>query len=114
MLSATSSRPDPLVQPIPPASWPATVTRQYEFPGPAPRGRIETYECRYEINGPAEMVILEIRYSGVEVSEFCEGPAGSFENLHFVDSGGNVWRSLQWTGPRQGLLDLEIIEPYDG
>jgi hypothetical protein len=114
LLSASSSQPDPLVRPIPPASWPATVTRQYELPAPGPQGRIETYECRFEINRPAEMEIVEVTYRGVEISEYCEGPAGSFENLHFADARGMVWRSVQWTGPRQGLIDLEIIEPYDG
>jgi hypothetical protein len=115
LLSAASSQPDPLVTPIPPGQWPAQVTRRYEFPADAPQGRIETYQCRFE-RGPArELVILQVQHRGIEFSEYCAGPAGSFENLHFADAAtGFVWRSLQWLGPRQGLIDLEIVEPYTG
>ena len=115
LLSATSSQPDPLVSAIPPGQWPAGVTRRYEFPADAPQGRIETFECRFEPGAAREIVILQVRHRGVEFSEYCDGPAGSFENLHFADAAtGFVWRSLQWLGPRQGLIDLEIVEPYTG
>ena len=115
LLSARASQPDPLAQAIPPGGWPAGVTRTYEFPADAPRGRMETFECRFERGAAREMVILQVRHRGIEFSEYCQGRAGSFENLHFADaSTGFVWRSLQWTGPRQGLVDLEVIEPYTG
>jgi hypothetical protein len=115
LLSATSSQPDPLVQPIPPGRWPAGVTRTYEFPADAPQGQMQTYRCRFERGAAREVVILEVLHRGIEFSEYCDGPAGSFENLHLADaSTGFVWRSLQWLGPRQGLLDLEIVEPYTG
>ena len=61
------------------------------------------------------MTILQVRYQGVQISETCAGPSGTFENLHFVDaSSGAVWRSLQWVGPKMELLDLQILEPYTG
>lgn len=115
LLSATSSQPDPLVQPIPPARWPSRVTRSYEFPADAPQGLIETFDCRYEPGALREITILEERHRGVEISETCSGPSGSFENLHLVDpADGTVWRSLQWLGPKQGLIDVEIVLPYTG
>ena len=115
LLSATSSQPDPLSRPIPVAAWPAGVTRSYEFPANGPQGRIETFQCRFE-RGPArEIVILDERHQGIEVSEYCEGPTGKFENLHLADaSTGRVWRSLQWTGFRQGNIDIEVVLPYTG
>jgi len=114
LLSAWSSPDDPVARPTPPARWPAAVERTYEFPADGPRGRIETYACRFE-RGPArEMVILQHRHVGVEFSETCTGPAGSFENLHFADAAsGFVWRSLQWTGPKMELLDVQVLEPLD-
>ncbi|MFO1208266.1 MAG: YjbF family lipoprotein [Amaricoccus sp.] len=115
LLSAWSSGPDPLASAIPPARWPARVKRVYELPGEGPQGQIETFECSFERPVPAEMTILQVRYTGVNISEDCSGPSGSFENLHFVDaSTGTVRRSLQWTGPKMELLDLQIIEPYTG
>ncbi len=115
LLSAASSQPDPLTRPIPVANWPAGVTRSYEFPANSPKGRVESFTCRFEVGSRKEIVILGQRHSGIEVSEYCQGPTGSFENLHFADvSSGRVWRSLQWTGPRQGLVDVEIVLPYTG
>jgi hypothetical protein len=115
LLSAWSSQPDPVMRAIPPGQWPARVTRNYEFPAPAPQGRIETFECRFELGAVSEMVIIEQRHRGVEISEYCAGPSGEFENLHFADlSTGFVWRSIQWLGPQQGLLDLQIVLPYTG
>ena len=89
------------------------VERVYELPGEGPQGRIERYTCSFEPGKPAEMVILQVRYTGVEVSETCTGAAGSFENLHFVDAGsGAVRRSLQWIGPKMGNFDMQVLEPY--
>jgi hypothetical protein len=115
LLSAWSSRGDPLAQPTPPGRWPATVRRSYELPADGPLGRVETYDCRFEVGAASEMMILQVRHRGVEISETCSGPAGSFENLHFADAdSGFVWRSLQWIGPKMDLLDLQILEPYTG
>jgi hypothetical protein len=115
LLSSTSSPDDPVVRPTPPSRWPARVTRSYEFPAWSPRGRIETFECRFEFGDVSEIVIIGDRHQGVEVSEYCSGPTGEFENLYFADiRDGFVWRSIQWLGPQQGLLDVEIVLPYTG
>lgn len=115
LLSATSSQPDPLVSAIPPGRWPATVERSYEFPAFAPQGRIETYTCRFSFGEVQELVLVEVRHRGVVVTETCEGDAGSFENLHLADvETGFVWRSLQWVGPQQGVIDLRILVPFTG
>ncbi|MER2510458.1 YjbF family lipoprotein [Amaricoccus sp.] len=115
LLSATSSQPDPLTRAIPPGQWPRQVTRSYEFPSITPAGQILSFTCRFEFGDVTEMVILDQRHRGVQVSETCAGPTGSFENLHFADvSTGFVWRTLQWLGPRQGLVDIEIVLPYTG
>ncbi len=115
MLSAWSSSPDPLNRPMPPASWPRHVKRTYELPGQGPRGTVVTYDCTFEPGATREIVILQVRHRGVEMSETCTGPAGSFENLHLADVGsGFVWRSIQWVGPKMPLLDVQIIDPYTG
>jgi hypothetical protein len=115
LLSATSSQPDPLSRPIPPARWPQQVVRTYEFPADSPQGRVERFACRFEVGPTSDVVILEQGHRVVEFSEYCDGPTGSFENLHLADaSTGAVWRSLQWLGPKQGLIDLEIVLPYTG
>lgn len=115
LLSAASSQPDPLVSPIPPAQWPSSVRRTYFFPNFTPQGRVEVYDCRFAFGAVEEMVIVQRRHRGVLVTETCTGDYGSFENLHFADVGsGQVWRSLQWVGPQQGIIDLEIVVPFTG
>ena len=114
LLSAWSGPQDPLARPTHPDRWPAGVERSYEFPADGPRGRIETYQCSFERGAVREMVILQHRHRGIEFSETCRGEAGTFENLHFADAdSGFVWRSLQWTGPKMELLDLQVIEQLD-
>ena len=114
LLSAWSETPDPLVRPVPPSRWPAGVRRVYELPAEGPQGEIVAFDCYFEPPAPAEMTILQVRYQGVQIPEICAGPSGRFENLHFVDSSGAVWRSLQWVGPKMDLVDLQILEPYTG
>lgn len=114
LLSSWSDPNDPVSHPTPPARWPLTITRNYQFRDIGPEGRIETYICQLERGITREQAILERRFVGVEFSETCRGPAGSFENLYFADATtGFVWRSLQWTGPRTPLLDIQVLEPYD-
>lgn len=113
LLSAWSSGNDPLVRPTPPGSWPSQVDRVFEFPAEGPQGRVERYRCTFERGDMSEMVVLQVRYTGLEMSETCTGAAGSFENLHFVDPAtGAVRRSLQWIGPKMGHLDMQVLEPY--
>ncbi len=115
MLSAWSSGPDPLAAAIPPSRWPGRVQRVYELPGEGPQGEVLSFDCTFEPPVRAEMTILDVHYSGVNISEDCVGPSGKFENLHFVDAAsGVVRRSLQWVGPKMDLLDLQILEPYTG
>lgn len=115
LLSAASSRPDPLVTPIPPGRWPATVTRSYEFHAFAPQGRIETVTCRFEMGAVRDVEIVEQVHRGVEIAEICTNDHLSFENLHLADvNTGMVWRSIQWLGPQQGVIDIEVVVPYTG
>ena len=114
LLSAWTETPDPLSRPVPPSRWPAGVRRLYELPSEGPQGTIVAFDCRFEPRVPAEMTILQVRYQGVQIPEICDGPTGHFENLHFVDASGSVWRSLQWVGPKMDLVDLQLLLPYTG
>ena len=115
LLSAKSGPVDPLATPMPLSQWPAHVQRSYEFPDYGALGRIETFDCRFERGEVTDMVILDQKHRGTQVSEYCDGPSGSFEQLHFADiSTGFVWRTLSWLGPRQGLVDIEVVLPYTG
>lgn len=113
LLSVTPDARDPLVRVTPVAEWPSSVGRRYVFPGDGPRGRVVEVRCRYTVEKPLEMEIVEVVHTGVQVREDCVGDGISFQNQHFADGEtGFVWRSQQWLGEDQGTLDLEIIEPF--
>jgi hypothetical protein len=114
LLSATSTGRDPVAYPTPPAAWPAGLTRQFELPGEGPRGRLLTFECRFERGEARAIEIVEVTHQGIEFSEYCSDGEIEFENLHLADARtGFVWRSIQWTGPDLGSIDIEVIEPLD-
>ncbi|QHQ36691.1 YjbF family lipoprotein [Algicella marina] len=115
LLSVTPDARDPLVVPTPVADWPASIGRRYVFPGNGPQGRVVEVRCRYTVEKPLEMEIVEVTHTGFQVREDCVGPDIAFQNQHFADGrSGFVWRSQQWIGDAQGTLDLEIVEPYTG
>ncbi|NNU79399.1 hypothetical protein HMH01_03010 [Halovulum dunhuangense] len=110
LLSVATSPADPAVRPRPVAQWPASITRTYRFPAEGPDGDARTVTCRFVPGEPREIEIVEITYSGTQVEEICEGDGLSFTNYHFAESEtGFIRRSLQWLGPDQGLIDLEIL-----
>lgn len=111
LLSTVVEAADPLAAPRPLAAWPGEIRRRYVFPGDGPAGRRVEVTCRFEPGERLEITIVEIVHVGRVVQEFCTGDA-SFTNQHLVDiESGFVWRSRQWMGAGQGLIDLEVIEP---
>lgn len=115
LLALTPGADDPLVRARPVSSWPAQVTRIYRFPGRGPGGRALSVQCTYTPGETRQIEIVEITYTGIQVAESCTGGGVAFTNYHFADARtGFVWRSLQWLGPEQGFVDLEVLEPYTG
>lgn len=106
------ARADPLVTARPIEDWPTQVTRVYRFPGQGPEGLRLSVTCRYEPGDTLDIEIVEISHSGQQIVEVCVGDGVTFSNDLFADSEtGFVWRSLQWLGPEQGRLDVEVVEP---
>lgn len=115
LLSVATGPNDPVTRAIPLQNWPAQVTRTYRFPGRGPGGVARTVTCTYQPGEPREIEIVEVVHSGIQVAEHCAGDGVSFTNYHLADRHtGFVWRSIQWLGPDQGAIDLEVIEPFTG
>ena len=104
---------DPVAYPRPIAEWPKNFQRTYTV---AFRGTGETIEV-YCSNNPGRAGTLDIVEMVVrvqEVSTTCSGPDTEFTNTHYVEpSTGFIWRSAQWTGPVQGVLQYENLEPLE-
>ncbi|MEM7614297.1 MAG: YjbF family lipoprotein [Pseudomonadota bacterium] len=106
---------DPLVTPRPIEDWPARVMRIYRFPGNGPDGEVLRVTCRYAPGDTLELEIVEVTHQGQQIVETCVGDGIRFDNDLFADvETGFVWRSLQWVGPQQGRLDIEVVAPIGG
>lgn len=115
LLSVTTSAADPLVRARPVPDWPAELRRTYRFPGRGPGGDARLVTCRYMPGATREIEIVEVVHRGIQVEERCRGEGLDFTNHLFADArSGFVWRSIQWLGPDQGAIDVEIIEPFTG
>ena len=105
---------DPIVRPRPVADWPARITRQYQTVGTGPTGVVTTVTCSYSSLGAQQVDLPAAPASLVRMQEACEGDGQRFRNLYDVEPGtGRIWQSGQWTGPLQGAMEIQVLEPLE-
>lgn len=94
--------------------WPQSIQRQYSLAGIGPARTPYLVHCTYQNLGGVNIEILEHRYALTKVVEHCQGDDISFTNTYWVNPDtGFIWMSDQWSGPRQGMIRLEVLEPLD-
>lgn len=112
MLSMRSDPNDPVVVPTPPEDWPARVTRDYRFTGDTPGGQQISVRCKF-VKGPAfELELLDMTFDTTLMQGQCRGDDQRFTNIHHVLDDGQILRSAQWLGPDQGMVEIDILEPF--
>ena len=102
---------DPIVYQRPVADWPGETTRSYTLYRRDLPNETLTFRCVF---GPAEpdgIEIVEISYPTVRIVERCTNGAIRFENVYWaLPETGEIWRSVQWIGPRQERITIEIVQ----
>ncbi len=69
-------------------------------------------QCRF-IKGPAyELALLDKSFDTTIMQGQCRGDGVRFTNIHLVQADGQILRSAQWLGPDQGMIEIDILEPY--
>lgn len=112
MLSVRADVGDPVTVPTPPDDWRDSVTRDYRFTGDTPGGRLISVRCRFA-KGPAyELELLDKTFDTTIMQSQCAGDGQRFTNIHLVQADGQILRSAQWLGPDQGMIEIDILEPY--
>jgi len=112
MLSVRTDAGDPVTVLTPPENWRGSVTRDYRFTGDTPGGRLISVTCRF-VKGPAfELELLDKRFDTTIMQSQCRGDGQRFTNIHLVQADGQILRSAQWLGPDQGMIEIDILEPY--
>lgn len=112
MLSVRTDAGDPVTVLTQPDNWRASVTRDYRFTGDTPGGRLISVTCRFS-KGPAfELELLDKSFDTTIMQSQCTGDGQRFTNFHLVQENGQILRSAQWLGPDQGMVEIDILEPF--
>ena len=113
--AVTTQDNDPLVREAKAGEWPSQVTRTYYLSQRGPTFAEVTATCRNQVGRNLSIDVVGAQRRVVEVVETCETDTGdSFHNVHYLDAGtGRIWRSSQWTGPVQGNIQVDVIEPFE-
>ena len=113
--AVTTQSDDPLVTEAMPGSWPANVTRTYYLSARGTTYDTITATCSNQTGEEAVIDVADVQRQVMTVVESCTTGTGlTFNNAHFLDvRTGRIWRSSQWTGPDQGNIQIDVIEPFD-
>ncbi len=113
LLSVRNDPNDPVATLTPPKSWPDNVTREYRFPAVGPEGKVISVSCSLSNQGTSEITIVEVTYDVTSFSEHCSGDGIEFTNTYMADTKtGQIWRSKQWIGNKEGYLHMDTLEPF--
>ena len=113
--AVTTQANDPLITEARAGHWPAEVTRTYLLSGRGTEPEQIVTTCTNQTSERANVEIASATRDVVAVVETCQTDTGiDFNNIHYLDAGsGRLWRSIQWTGPVQGNLQIDVIEQFD-
>lgn len=112
LLAVRSDDNDPVAVPTEPDDWPSQVTRDYHIAGDGPSGTVISVVCRLSSGPKFELELLDATFDTRIMQDRCEGDGVAFTNIHLVDEDGQIWRSAQWLGPDQGMVEIDILEPF--
>ncbi len=112
MLSLRTDDGDPVTVPTPPDDWQRSVTRDYRFTGDTPGGRLISVTCRFSKGPEFALDLLDKTFDTTIMQVHCAGDGVQFTNFHMVQPDGQILTSAQWLGPDQGMIEIDVLEPY--
>ncbi len=112
MLSLRTDAGDPVTVPTPPEEWPRSLNRDYRFTGDTPGGRLISVRCRLTKGSEHELELLDKTFATTIMTVRCAGDGVRFTNYHMVQADGQILTSAQWLGPDQGMVEIDILEPF--
>lgn len=109
-----TSADDPLMQQLGVQDWPERIERTYLFSGRGVDFEAIVVNCTVAIGEPQTVPVAGEDRTDPVVRENCVTDTGEqFRNTHLLDpQTGKIWGSAQWTGPIQGEISLQVIEPF--
>jgi len=112
LLALRSDIDDPVAVLTMPKDWPSNISRDYHMPGDGPSGIVYSVTCQLEAGSAYELALLDKVFETQIMQYMCDGDDVSFINTHLVDATGQILQSSQWLGPRQGSIEIDVLEPF--
>ncbi len=112
LLALRSDMDDPVAVLTVPQDWPENITRDYHMPGDGPSGTVISVNCQLTAGPDFELALLDKVFETRVMQYACDGDGVSFINTHLVDATGQIMQSTQWLGPRQGSIEIDVLEPF--
>lgn len=112
LLALRSDIDDPVAVLTLPEDWPENITRDYHMPGDGPSGTVYSVTCQLNAGAAYELELLDKIFETQIMQYACSGDGVSFTNTHLVDVTGQIMQSTQWLGPRQGSVEIDVLEPF--
>lgn len=70
---------------------------------------LTSYVCRYARDGAETITIIGRNHVTTRVRERCRSADEEIENVYWIGSGGEIWRSRQWVSPGVGSLTIDHL-----
>ena len=68
-----------------------------------------SYLCEITTLRSEVIEIIQSRHDTRVVREACTGSEGSFTNLYWIDTAGEIWQSRQWISAGIGAVDIQRL-----
>ncbi len=82
--------------------------RTHEFIADDDGISMELLQCRIAFEGPEVIERLQKRLNSVRFQETCKGETLGFTNIYWLNSNGQMLRSLQAVSPDAGYLQIDV------
>ena len=111
LLSVEVPKESPLLNKIEPRFWPLKGNRKHSFLTHLNQIKNYLFSCEFELLEKEKIIIVEIDYNLIKITENCIGDLDSFENVYWVDDDGFVWKTKQWLR-NEVYADISVIKPH--
>ena len=110
LVSLETQKNDPLIKKTPLEQWPKKLNRKYLHLTPTYSLKETNVKCTLEVLENEKIEIVEFFYDLRRVEEKCFYEKIFFKNKHWVDSGGEIWKSMQWISPNNIYMTLTVLK----
>ena len=111
LLSVEVPKESPLLNRMDPRFWPLEGKRKYSFLTHLNQIKNYSFSCIFQLHEKEKIIIVEIDYNLIKITENCKGDLNSFENVYWVDDDGFIWKTKQWLR-NEVYADISVIKPH--